>query len=291
MILRMANYFRVSIFILGLLTVIFLISLNHASALDSTGTKKSLWNKLADDAVIFAEDGGAFFTAPIHFSGKDWIYAAGVMGVSTLSMTADKEIKKRIGRNTTATFNNDFWDIPTVYGFVQYPSIFAGTIYAAGLISNNDDVRITGRLLLESLAYSGITVMITRYVFGRYRPYYSNDPWKYTWFQPKNDTQAFPSGHVTVAFATSTVLAERIDTWWARIGFYGLAALTAYARVLNNQHWLSDVVVGGLLGFGAGYFVIKREEERDNTFTTRKKGGGLSIFPSLNGINFVYKFP
>ena len=286
-----ANYFRFFTFISVLLTVFFLIGISQASAFDSTGTKKSIWNNLADDAVIFAEDGGAFFTAPLHFSGKDWIYTAGVIGVSALSMTADKESKKRIGRNTAATFNNDFWDIPTVYGFVQYPSIFAGTIYAAGLISNNDDVRITGRLLLESLAYSGITVMIARYVFGRYRPYYSDDPWKYTWFQPKNDTQAFPSGHVTVAFATSTVLAERIDTWWARIGLYGLASLTAYARILNNQHWLSDVVVGGLLGFGAGYFVIKKEEEREKTLARKKKGGGFSIFPSLNGINLVYKFP
>jgi membrane-associated phospholipid phosphatase len=284
-------FHQLIIFTLELIMLSLLIGNSDAPAYDSTRTKKSIWNKLTDDAAIFAGDGGAFFISPLHFSGKDWLYAAGVLGVSGLSMIPDKEIKKQAGRNTTGTYNNDFWDIPTAYGFVQYPSIFAGTIYAAGLISNNDDVRITGRLLLESLAYSGITVMLARYAFGRYRPYYSDDPWKYTWFQPKNDTQSFPSGHVTVAFATSTVLAERIDAWWARIGFYGLAALTAYTRILNNQHWFSDVVVGGLLGFGAGYFVINREEIREKSSQRGKKGGRLSIFPSFNGINFVYGFP
>jgi hypothetical protein len=59
-----------------------------------------------------------------------------------------------------------------------------------------------------------------------------------------------------------------------------MASLTAYARVINNQHFLSDVVWGALLGFGTGIYVVNKEEGRsENKF---------SIQPYLNGIGMRY---
>ncbi|MGH2574607.1 MAG: phosphatase PAP2 family protein [Ignavibacteria bacterium] len=281
------------------ISIYVLIFCSNLHAFDSTKikVKKSIWDNITDDAVIFAKDGGAFFTLPLHFSGNDWLYFGGAVSLTALSMTLDRE-GKNLGRSTHKTFNRDLWDVSTVYGFVQYPSILAGAIYAAGLFTGEEDARVTGRLMIEALAYSGITVMLARYITGRYRPYYSDNPWKYTWFQSSNDTQSFPSGHTVVAFATSTVLAERIDNIWARIGLYGLASLTAYGRVLNNQHWISDVLVGGLLGFGTGYFVVQKEKERWSSSKIGRKGssngfpgsGRLSLSPTFNGISFVYTF-
>jgi membrane-associated phospholipid phosphatase len=51
---------------------------------------------------------------------------------------------------------------------------------------------------------------------------------------------AFPSGHTTVAFATATALAILWPRWWPL--FYFLAALVGAQRLLENAHWLSDVV-------------------------------------------------
>jgi membrane-associated phospholipid phosphatase len=210
-------------------------------------------------------------------------------------MTGDKEFKRVFSGKGRTTYNHDILDGPTVYGFVQYPSIAAGALYLTGLFARQDWMRVTGRLWMEGLAYSGITVMGLRYITGRYRPSYSDDPWKYTWFQPKGDTESFPSGHTVVAFATSTVLAERIDSWWARVILYSVAALTGYTRIRNSQHWFSDVFVGALLGFGSGYYVVHREKERNTESMEDKKGKkggerGLSIYPSFNGIGLIYRF-
>jgi hypothetical protein len=83
------------------------------------------------------------------------------------------------------------------------------------------------------------------------------------------------------------VLAERIDNVWARIGFYGLAATTAFSRVYNNQHFFSDVVIGGLLGFGTGLYVVNRENDRSEP---AEHSQNIFIYPSENGINLTITF-
>jgi PAP2 superfamily protein len=295
---------------------LFLIAAQDSAAQDSLKTKKSLSSDssilaqkrkldsaknrsigkdIVNDAVIFAEDGAAFFTVPFHLPASGWLWTAGIIGSTFGIMATDKEFRKLISDTGRTTYNHDILDGPTVYGFVQYPSMAAGALYLTGLFARNDWMRVTGRLWMEGLVYSGVTVMGMRYITGRYRPSYSDDPWKYTWFQPKGDTESFPSGHTVVAFATSTVLAERIDSWWARAILYPVAILTGYTRMRNSQHWLSDIVVGALLGFGSGYFVVHREKERYTEATEDKKGKkggerGLSVYPSFRGIGLTYRF-
>lgn len=263
------------------------LMISPARATDSTTTRRSLSAIVADDARVFLEDGAYFFTSPLRFNTRDWLYVGAAAGGSLAIMSVDGELKKRIGRETEKTLNNDFWDIPTRYGVVQYANIFAVGTYASGLFIGNEDIRVTGRLLFESLSFSGSLVMVMRYVAGRSRPYDDNSPWDFNGFQWSNRFQAFPSGHTTVAFALSAVLAERIDNIWARIGFYGLASLTAFARVYNNQHWMSDVVVGAGAGLAAGLVVVSRERERESG-----NAGGIGkfgLYPYAGGVRLVFR--
>jgi membrane-associated phospholipid phosphatase len=62
-----------------------------------------------------------------------------------------------------------------------------------------------------------------------------------------------------------------------------MAALTANSMVHDNQHWVSDVVFGGLIGFSSGFFVVHKNDDRN-------KKQKFSFSPSLNGIAFQYKF-
>ena len=56
----------------------------------------------------------------------------------------------------------------------------------------------------------------------------------------------FPSGHAALAFATAQMLAMLIPRW--RWLFYAGASLVGLERVLENAHWVSDVVAAALLG-------------------------------------------
>jgi membrane-associated phospholipid phosphatase len=267
---------------------ILLVSFN-AIAQDSTGNSTTLFDKFTEDVGIFGEDAFGFFTAPARFSGTDWLYAAGAAGGSFLLLSVDAGAKRSLGRKSANTLNQDFWDIPTYYGYIGPANVISLTVYAAGLFTGEDNIRTTGRLAFEAISISGISVMAIRYIFGRSRPYYNEGPRKFNWFEASNEIQSFPSGHTVVAFAMSTIFAEQIDNIWARIGFYGMAALTGFARVHNNQHWLSDVITGAALGMGAGFYVLNKEEERTSP-ASGKKGKSLTIFPGINGINLKLQF-
>jgi membrane-associated phospholipid phosphatase len=254
----------------------------------ATGPQPGRWDLLADDARIVLSDVGDFFSAPLRWETRDWGVAAAGSAGTLLLMAADKELQQRLGRETEQTINNDFWDIPTQYGYVQYANAAALLTYTTGLAAGWDDLRVTGRLLFESLTNSGIAVIVARTITGRNRPYGTNSPWGFRWFEWGNEVQSFPSGHVVVAFGFSTVIAERSGSWPVRIAAYGMALLTAFARVHNNQHWVSDAVVGAALGIAGGLHAIGRERERDGVHLRQE---GLLFQPIPGGVRVSWVLP
>jgi len=96
----------------------------------------------------------------------------------------------------------------------------------------------------------------------------------------END-QSFPSGHTSNAFVMATVLHhEFIDTspWLAYSG-YLFATTTGVFRVLNNKHWVSDVLVGAGLGIIVTDLVYRIEPlKKWNPFKNEKVQ--ITIAPS-----------
>ncbi|MFI3303376.1 MAG: phosphatase PAP2 family protein [Rikenellaceae bacterium] len=71
---------------------------------------------------------------------------------------------------------------------------------------------------------------------------------------------SFPSGHTATAFMTATMLHKEYGavSKWYSIGGYTAATATGLMRVVNNRHWIRDVVVGaglGILATEAGYLL------------------------------------
>lgn len=268
---------------------------NNVLSADSTHThlnqKKSIGQNFVSDVGIFFTDWGSFLTYPLRMSGRDWLIGGGTILGTVLTSLADKQVTKNISRGGSDDYHRDFWDIPTAYGYALYPAAFAGGLYLTGLFSGSDKLRITARMLGESLAYAGSLAYGIKFLLGRERPYVTDNPFEFKGFQTNQDNQAMPSGHTVVAFSISTVLAERIGTWWSRVLFYGAASLTAYSRILNNKHWLSDTFLAGALGFGTGWFVVHNENEREKKLKNNVKGGsGISFNPALNGFIVRYNF-
>ena len=76
-----------------------------------------------------------------------------------------------------------------------------------------------------------------------------------------SNNHSFPSGHTAMAFMAATMLHKEYGATrspWYSIGGYTVATATAVSRMLNNKHWLSDVMVGagiGILSTEVGYFL------------------------------------
>ena len=266
---------------------VFLIFLNANTFCSDSASfhSSSIFQDIGHDIVTSLEDGGSYVTLPLHISGEQWFFTAGIIDGLIIASTTDLSVKGAVKNPSNNDYNKNFWDIPTAYGEVWTAGAISGGVYLTGLFTGNKSIRTTGRMLIESVVYSGAMEVIVKYLAGRDRPNIRNYQYWFKSFQTGEDHVSLPSGHTTMAFAVSTVLAERIDNLYARIGLYGLAGLTGCARIINNKHWLTDVLGGGLLGFGTGFYLVHREDNRNE-----KKGGGLSIYPSLNGLNAVWKW-
>ena len=68
-------------------------------------------------------------------------------------------------------------------------------------------------------------------------------------FDPSPAFHAFPSGHSSVAFGISLLLAKRVYNVPLKILFYSLAGSTAISRMYSDSHWISDVSFGGMLAW------------------------------------------
>ena len=64
------------------------------------------------------------------------------------------------------------------------------------------------------------------------------------------DNVSFPSGHTAKAFLGATLLAHEYGhiSPWIPIAGYSVATATGVLRVLNNYHYVSDVLVGAAIG-------------------------------------------
>lgn len=60
---------------------------------------------------------------------------------------------------------------------------------------------------------------------------------------------SFPSGHSATAFLTATILSFFTNL---QIFLYFLAGLIAFSRLYLENHYLSDVLVGALIGLSVG---------------------------------------
>jgi membrane-associated phospholipid phosphatase len=106
--------------------------------------------------------------------------------------------------------------------------------------------------VLLSLVTAGVTAAAIKKATGRLRPAESTDPFL---FKPFSSHDAFPSGHATMAFALATSLSEEIRNRWASAALYAFATGTAWSRMNDERHWLSDVLAGAAVGFTAAKIV------------------------------------
>jgi len=130
-----------------------------------------------------------------------------------------------------------------------------GGILLAGLISGHKDLQRSGARVLASVVTAGVATAGLKVIVGRVRPTDTNDP--YT-FKPFSQNEAFPSGHATMAFTLATSLAEEIHRPWATALLYAGATGTAWSRLNDHKHWLSDVLAGATVGITSAKLIEGR---------------------------------
>ncbi len=131
----------------------------------------------------------------------------------------------------------------------------------AGAAMGDDDVRDTGLMMGELLLSALLVQQPIRIAVGRARPFMDEGHLSFRPFTFGNDYASFISGHSWSAFGISNIVARQIDQPWAWVSFYSLATITALSRLYADDHWLTDVILGSVLGYVISTAIWEAEQD------------------------------
>lgn len=117
------------------------------------------------------------------------------------------------------------------YGDLLGQGLLNGSYIIYQWVSGNSD---NASLMFSASFYSTLLTWILKTTVREKRPLGQN-------------RYSFPSGHTSLAFAYGTVLAIQ-HPWY--IGLWGItiASFIGYSRIIDNAHWLHDVIGGATIG-------------------------------------------
>jgi len=87
---------------------------------------------------------------------------------------------------------------------------------------------------------------------------------------------SFPSGHTSSAFSGASFIHIRYGFKYAILPYLA-AVYTGYTRVESDRHYVSDVVVGGLIGVAFSWLFVTSNEKYTLTPIVEKNFKGLKI--------------
>ncbi len=116
------------------------------------------------------------------------------------------------------------------------PIAFVYTLDLLEVKPKNDLINRTLLLVKSEVIMNG-TVFLLKHTTNIMRPDGSSN-------------NSFPSGHTAQAFVAATFIHKELGhkSVWYRIGAYTMASTVGAFRILNNRHWISDVLAGAGIG-------------------------------------------
>jgi len=218
----------------------------------------------------------------VKFDKQEQLNLAGSALLIGAGYSIDNNVKTFSQKNISK-FNDGLFSIDNVYGS-GYTLIGIGGLYGYGVIFKDKEIRKLGLQTIEAVGYSGIIESILKSVVGRSRPYTNEGKAKFRPFNFNAAHTSFPSGHSTVSFAVSTVLANNTDNIYLKIICFSASGLVACSRIYHNDHWFSDVITGSLIGYFTGNYVTGKDAVQN------QEGSKLSVNFSLTEVNFSLAF-
>jgi len=217
------------------------------------------WASLAKDT------GRDFLAFPKRRS--TWVLLAAGGAAALAAHPADDYVERHIVGNSTAT------DVFKLGKWVGSAEVQVGASVGLWLVgrylvppgpdgSRTNKASHLGFDLMRAQIVSQVLVQAMKYAVQRDRP--------------TGECCAFPSGHAATAFAAASVLERHLGyraSWPALVA----ASYVAASRLVENRHFLSDVVFGAALGEATGWTIVGRHGRGEYALQPVPVPGGMMI--------------
>jgi len=176
----------------------------------------------------------------------------------------DEWIRTNFVDTRNRQFKSDILDVATYpakwYGkntknlLMMYGGVTAG-YYLYGRAAEHNKSIETSYILLESFIFTAGIVEFWKILMGRARPFNGLGSKKFEMLNFNEEYHSLPSGHTAMAFSLMNTIANSTENNLIRIPAYSFAVSAGLQRVGSDVHWSSDVILGGLIGYGVSSFL------------------------------------
>lgn len=193
-------------------------------------------------------DQKTLWTTPFRMNTQDWQWTVPVAFVGAISLASDTAIEKH-APTTPSTVSHA---VTVSNAGLAAMAAAGGGMFVLGHMKDNDQERETGLLAGEAGIDAALDVEAFKYIFGRERPFTGDGRGRF--FQGGT---SFPSLHSTVSFAIASVIAHEYPGPLTQFLAYGMATGISAARFAGQQHFFTDLLAGGALGWYLGRQVYR----------------------------------
>jgi membrane-associated phospholipid phosphatase len=230
------------------------------------------------DFAHFTGDIWSVWSSPARFDHKDVAPTLIAVGGIALSTQVDSIVRvwmlthRRSGLVLALAPLRD--SSPTLsasrLGMGMYLLPLSGVAYIAGRIWHSDDLRDAGLgCAAGHLSVLGIRE-VAYHAVGRGRPRITADPFLIS--VPESGGwlwRSFFSGHIANSMACASYLGHRFSFGYAEALPYAFSGAIGLGRMADGEHWTSDTVIGGIVGYAIGSAIARRQlARRDSSLSS-----------------------
>ena len=202
----------------------------------------------------FLHDQAAIWTSPVRLRLHDLKWLAPLVVATSVTFATDHYVMTQVVSNNPS-FNQASIDTSNalIYSLVATPVV----LYGFGRFQGDDHAREAGILTGEAMLDGVVVEQALKLVLWQERP--AQDTARGRFFQSiAGIDSSFPSAHTLIAFSAASALAAEYPSRWTQFALYSAATGVGITRVLGQEHFPADVLVGGAAGWLIGHYVVKR---------------------------------
>ena len=205
--------------------------------------------------IAILKDQVAIWTSPVRIRAHDLILLLPLGTATGVTLATDTDTMREVSHDRT--FNKDNVNVSNY--LLGSEIVIPVGLYGVGLFKDNAHARETGILSGEAIADAAVVQQVTKVIFRRERPLYNNAAGDF-FASGFSTSGSFPSSHSMFAWTLAGVIAGEYPSRWVQVSVYSLATGVSLTRVLGQEHFPSDVLVGGSAGWLIGHYVFKKHQ-------------------------------
>lgn len=207
---------------------------------------------------LVLHDQQAIWTSPARIKINDLEWLVPLAAATGVAIATDSSAMRHVVP-INANLNQKSTDASNALmgGFIVTPV----ALYGFGHFAKSPHAREAGLLSAEAMIDGVAVEQGMKLIFWRERPSQNNASGHFF----KSDAgvgSSFPSSHSVEAWSAAAVLAGEYPGLWSQVVIYGAATGVSAARVMGQQHFPSDVIVGSAAGWLVGRYVFRKHHNK-----------------------------